>query len=357
MPLPPDHDRVQYAFRLGWALAELRGRYRPENHSPISAPSGARTDHALPLGEERSEAEQLIEIHHVLADLAQAVAVDDQAPDGAATFSQALDELGRRLRSGDTSTWPQITDLIYEWDASIQDRLAITSTQAAAYQLGRGMAEVYWALDPAVADPTAWCGWQFLLGDRRCATLTRLVSRLADYLDPLTPPAIRASVTAWHAVAADPRRRSQPDAVARLHQQGLLWRDLVRGERRPADLATAHGIRGRIGILIPVIRALHAQIAIGLAAIAALVVGATQVSVGHTDKTNIATALIGAIGLTSASLYARAKATANSLLDQIKTRYAHDRVSQAATIVPPRTTPHTPRQAFRATARQLGAGH
>jgi len=50
--------------------------------------------------------------------------------------------------------------------------------QSAAYRLGRGLAEVYWALNLAAAcDPLTPDCWEFLPGEHRCAELTRLTGR------------------------------------------------------------------------------------------------------------------------------------------------------------------------------------
>ena len=69
---------------------------------------------------------------------------------------------------GEAGLIPKNTELLYGFDAHIQDTLAARAFgTASAYQLGRAVAETYWALDPTApaADPTSW---QFLLGpDRR----------------------------------------------------------------------------------------------------------------------------------------------------------------------------------------------
>jgi hypothetical protein len=52
----------------------------------------------------------------------------------------------------------------------------------------------------------------------------------------LTIPAVSISLDAWAEVATDSTWRDEPTARRWLFKQGLLWRDLIRGERRPADL-------------------------------------------------------------------------------------------------------------------------
>jgi hypothetical protein len=79
--------------------------------------------------------------------------------------------------------------------------------------------------------------WGFLFGAERRETVERLVARLSAYLGPLVTAAIDGSFAAWCQLAADANRREVGDARVSLYQQGLLWRDLIRGERQPLDLA------------------------------------------------------------------------------------------------------------------------
>ena len=64
-----DADSVIAAFRFGWAIAELRGRYRPAvSHAEeeIGTPGLLRKENALPLATERSDKEQRIEVMRVV---------------------------------------------------------------------------------------------------------------------------------------------------------------------------------------------------------------------------------------------------------------------------------------------------
>lgn len=79
---------VLSALRLGWSVAEMRGRNRPDG--PLGEVVGMpdHVDHPLPLRIERGKTELRIEIQSVVAELAQELRVDD-APDGT-SFSAAL---------------------------------------------------------------------------------------------------------------------------------------------------------------------------------------------------------------------------------------------------------------------------
>ena len=80
--------------------------------------------------------------------------------------------------------WTQLTQTLFYFDAQVQDTLSSTSdTQATAYLLGRGLAEAYWALDPAAGDGTV-TSWNFLLGGE---ALQRALSRSGTPLGLLQP--------------------------------------------------------------------------------------------------------------------------------------------------------------------------
>jgi hypothetical protein len=127
------------------------------------------------------------------------------AADASAAHAQA---------AGDPAAqWDALQELIFQFDAHIQDApLALgPDTVASGYQLGRALAEPYWALDPALDTSNNAAAWQFLLGDIRCSEIGRLAGRLGAYLHPYTPAAIAGSVQIWKHVAADKAWRSRAD--------------------------------------------------------------------------------------------------------------------------------------------------
>jgi hypothetical protein len=132
--------------------------------------------------------------------------------------------------------WQEFADLLWRFDAHIQDRLSATSeTQACGYQLGRGLSETYWALD--LEQPGGPGCWSFLLGEPRCAELTRLVGRLAVYLSAYTAPAIAGSLEIWRQAAARPAWRG-PALVAEeaLYRQTRRWYELIILRQDPTTL-------------------------------------------------------------------------------------------------------------------------
>jgi hypothetical protein len=336
---PDDPSSVVAAFRFGWAIAELRGRYRPGVSHVEELPPGPavkRTEHALPLASERSPKEQRIEVFKIVAGLSEQLDLTFTDADGA-TMASKLDGPIRELDKEPEkhTAWNQLTETFYEWDAQVQDGLAMQPLRSAAYQLGRGLAETYWELDPDVADALDSRSWDVVLGEPRRLALKRSTARLSAYLEPLTIPAVCESLDAWGEVASEPAWRQQPNARRFLFRQGLLWRDLVRGERRPEDLTLTRGVIGRIGMILPVLRAFWPQILIGVLAVAALVVGASQLAAETGSKSgNTLLSILGGLGLTSASLYARAKAAATSTFDALRRAFEAERVGAAATLRP-----------------------
>ena len=103
-------------------------------------------------------------------------------------------------KSGDPAaeeTWLRPAHLLYRWDARVQDQLLSNSSEANAYELGRAVAEMYWALDLDATDRIQHgqriqlnpVSWAFLLVTV-AGNISRLLGRLASYFPPLTPAAV-----------------------------------------------------------------------------------------------------------------------------------------------------------------------
>lgn len=76
MPTPEDSPQALGALRLGWYVAEVRGRNRPGGRQPIADPMPNRLDHVLPMRIERTGPELRIEAQAVLGKLAGVLGVD-----------------------------------------------------------------------------------------------------------------------------------------------------------------------------------------------------------------------------------------------------------------------------------------
>src|SRR6266702_2728559 len=75
-------------------------------------------------------------------------------------------------------------------------------------------------------------GWTFLLGDRRCAELSRLVGRLSAYLNTYTGPAIVGSIEIWKVFARDAvfdKNQAEQVRVAQntVREQIRRWYELI----------------------------------------------------------------------------------------------------------------------------------
>jgi hypothetical protein len=350
-------------MRLGWMVAEVRGRYRLGDDSRLQAsPPLDRTGRALPLANERSAAEQRIEAEVVLGTLANTHEIDfdaqnaqadgglgfgrDPLPKDHATASEYLTKLAVDLaaarKASDAATtatvWAAMTELFYRWDARIQDELASGSFgMASAYQLGRGLAEVYWALDPAAADASSE-SWDHLLGDERYNTLATLLRRCSPTLPNLTAETITACLEQWKAVAADPAWRSGKTAVPALGLQAGVWRDLLLTGNEPQTLLATDQVLKRAQSLRPLIGSFIVEgggLLIGLAAVAAAILCATLLGSGMWKAVGgVAFGILGAFGVTSSALLARVKAIGQGLLEEVRAKVTADAVIVTATYLP-----------------------
>jgi hypothetical protein len=376
---PFDTELVRYAFRLGWVIAELRGRYRPDRfgkREPGNQSAFLRKDFELPLSNERSQTEIRIELFDAAEDLSRELKLDPCDEDGHTLLEQIkpLMEAMKTEGADRPALWkgsqhkPGLAYHFFKWDAQNQDELVLGATQAAAYQLGRGLAETYWALHPE-RPPHEMGSWESVLGERRRDTLLRLSGRLSAYIGPLVLAAIDESVRAWSALATTtdpPRQRElaiqedpiQKDSIQdRLFRQGLLWRDLIRGERQPEDLLTNPDLNApapttvwkELQLYRLAADSLKGPLIGGLAGAALLTLGAYALANGtsHTGLT-AAISVLGALGLTSAGLYAKAKTQITSLFSNLSQKVKQERIRQAANLCPipidkqPQKEPTTP---------------
>jgi hypothetical protein len=335
---PTDQELTVKTFWLGWDVAELRGRCRPDFVHVNPPPSSPRIAHALPLANERSEREQELQLVQEMEELAAQLSLSAPGHEAAPPL-MTIWELRRGSWNAEESqaeVWNRISESFYRWDASIQDALLMKPARAAAYQLGRGLAETYWALDPSIGDSNDWRSWGFLLGQRRCQRMKQLVARISAFTDPMTPLVVWTSLDTWQEVAASKPWRDQQDARSRLYQQGVLWRDLIRGEQRPSDLVHTRGEVARIAVLPSVLKNFRWEIIIAGVAAAGLAVAGTAVAQGSSSWGSTIAVFLSGIGLTAAGLFARAKATATSLVEQLNQEVAKAQIARAGTCVPTR---------------------
>lgn len=345
-PEPPDKQRVLRALRLGWALAETYGRLR--RGGPLSELTPTRREHALPLGDERSWREQTIETETIVARVAERLGLDfelselsERYGDGKAAsrlaeLSRAIHAARKASRSAEIDVrWDEIAELLYHWDARIQDTLAADSfAVASGYQLGRGLAEIYWGLESrAHADDQR--SWEFLLGRSRLEQLERLLTRLAAYFEPGTANGIKASLEAWEDVAHDRTIRSSAETLNALHEQLRVWHDVLLVGQVPEARIAPQDMLKRARRLTPVLRSFVPEASLGLLSLASALAAAVLFAVGN-ESHAIAPVLsvLSFFGVTTAGTGVKAKNAAHSLFAQLRQAMDADLIKQALTLPP-----------------------
>lgn len=368
---PSDAQDVAVALRLGWAAAELRGRFwkRVREPSPGLLDPVLAKDHSLPLEDERSPLERLFEAEAVVRVLATQLGLDfplstlsnqtpppnpgaglaDQAPPPTADppasvrlmgFTKTLvaRPAGATLAGGSSAmtAWDGFSEFLFAWDARIQDTLAAASfSQSAAYQLGRGLGEVAWNLDPSVADADDPHGWRFLLGPRRRKELERLLDRLMLYFGPLTVSGLKASLEAWGMVAQDNAITTRKDAEAHLVDQSHIWRNLLIGGQDPQSYVKPHARNQRMRGIELVLRTFWPQMLVALIGILAVAAGAYMLTQTEGDRpVGAVLGVLGSFGVTTATIVAKSKESVLQVFSRMRQLYYTDLVMAAVTRVP-----------------------
>jgi hypothetical protein len=254
--------------------------------------------------------------------------------------------------SGTADDWDALEELIYKFDAHIQDTLIGKSdTMASGYQLGRALAECYWALDPDLpAEPETWASWTFLLSQERCDEIGRLLGRLTPYFHPYTAAAIAGSVQVWRGVAKSPEWRTA--AYPTLYRQIRAWYELVLMKQDPTTLIKPYKLLTNYRLVWRTLRGFWVQLLTAALAAGAVAVFAwllTKPSFGSWLKTLLAA--LGIAGFSVAGLAAKVKNDAQATLTRLKQDAYTDLITEAITTAPlpprsvqaPRSGPIRPR--------------
>ena len=439
-----DAHHVLSALRLGWSVAEMRGRNWPDGPPGEVIGMPDRLDHPLPLRIERGKTELRIEIQSVVAELARELRVDE-APDGtrysatlgdqakllahvraakaadalrqacdilttapadteaarkaltaglaaqqavlarrrqalaAKQFSRAPEtavqleqaccageEAGQaaleqviethmnqgpqaaaqaityhenKLADAARQVWAELAELIWQFDAHAQDRLAaLSERQAIGYQLGRGLADTYWAHEPGQQQGSASLG--FLLGERRCGELSRLTGRLAAYMGEYTAPAIAGSLEVWKAVVSTPAWLGQADqadqAAAALYSQIRRWYELIILGQDPTTLIAPAAFIRDYRLLARALKIFWPELAATIFGLAALITLVFLVNTGGTAAwAKTLSGVLAVIGLSLAGLTGTLKNSAQALLKRLRQDAYTDLVAIAVQTAPP----------------------
>lgn len=346
MTRPADGRRVVTAIRLGWAVAEVRGRNRPDALPALSVPvPDPGRGHPLPLGIERSRTQCRVAAQAGLIYLARELHVDC-GPDRAsfaADVDQAAHDLHiarcapRSARAGAQAecAWQALSKLIWQFDAHIQDQLAAASgTESAGYQLGRGLAETYWALDPVA--PAGWASWAFLLDKKRCNELMLLTGRLSAYMQPFSAAAIAGSLEVWQRVAGDREWRRQPTTVEDLYRQIRNWYELVVLDQDPTKLIQPYRLLKDWRVVCKAATIFLPQLLLAALGLGAVVVLPFALGAGHSQRWLAAlTSVLAAVGLTTSALTAKLKSASQALTTRLKQDTYTDLIAESITTASP----------------------
>lgn len=375
---PTDLERVRQALNLGWSVAELRGRLRYGHVEPPGTVDYQfpREIHALPLGGEHSLVEQQIATRVAVGLLAQPFGLDGplwkrKEPSASETIKALAMELESKLDAAEKSghpvarpdtypadsevakAWDEIADAIYYWDEQIKDGFGVSAELLAAYQLGRGLSEAFWALNPEAPEPAAKPtlkstasppdpgSWEFLLGPRRLLMLGSYVKLLEGALTPLSVPAVQGPLTRWCGLVAGNQVRSRSDeALVALRGQLQNWRDVLLGSRDPTSFAKHFGFRLALRQALRVMQTLPLETALAGAGVALLALAGYALGADTSNKgLAVFASVLGFFGVTGAGLLAKAKAQAAVLSGHLREAFYRDVVAAQATVLPKGTKP------------------
>ncbi len=271
-----------------------------------------------------------------LATLKQVIATIQQAPPAGAgqAGATAIREQLQAIDNAAQGPWADLAELIWRFDAHIQDQLdASSEDQATAYQLGRGLAETYWALDPDQVSGST--GWTFLLGRERCYELARLAGRVSAYFCEFTAPAIAGSIEVWKEVAKTPDWRAVPKADAALYQQSRRWYELLILGQDPTTMIKPGAILKDYRAILRTLRLFWPQLAATVVGLAFLVVLLVLLGVGGSTWLKTLSGVVAGVGLSVAGISGTLKNSAQAILKRLRQDAYCDLVAFAVQTAPP----------------------
>jgi hypothetical protein len=359
-------DEAAQALRMGWVMAELRGRLDPKS---TSAPVGKIDPPTLVLDAagERNVVEGQIEATKILSslgsleltkiDISTLSREDKWDPEPTPGLALTTPDMLRHLvcgliyatapdkihdvhstlttaplteeesELGKAEWWERIQWFMWAWDEALQDQLSAHKFgTASAYELGRGLSESYWALNERSHDSHAH--WGFLLGKDRVNGLCDLSRRLAPVFSEYTAPAVVASVTRWGEVAKAPDTYDDPTAA--LAEQALIWRDLLVTGRDPLTLVPADKLEAAARDPRPIIKAFRWELLAALVLAAGLALSLTYFS----SEARSALAALAAVGISASAIVSWIKSRAQSVASRIGSAVDQSVVDQAVTRLP-----------------------
>lgn len=332
--------RQQAVAAANRVLAAARQHLAPAVRHPDQAQAEAESARTvaevaaqLELACRDGEAAGVAALEQVIGVLRQAIAA---SPQGAA---QAGIDCIRQCQQGFADaaqrTWADLAELIWQFDAQAQDRLAAFSErQAIGYQLGRGLADTYWALDPG--QPSGSTSWSFLLGERRCDELSRLTGRLAAYMAEYTAPAIAGSLEVWKDVVRTPAWFGDPhQADLALYSQIRRWFELIILGQDPTTLIGPAAVMRNYHTLGRALKLFWPELVATIVGLCFLITLLLLINVGAAGWAKTLSAILAAVGFSLAGLAGTLKNSAQALLKRLRQDAYTDLVALAVQTAPP----------------------
>jgi hypothetical protein len=298
-----------------------------------SARAAAQTAVQLELACRDGEAAGVAALEQVIGVLRQATAA---SPETAAQAGiDCIRQCQQVIAAAAHRPWADLAELIWQFDAHAQDRLAaISESQAIGYQLGRGLADTYWALDPGQASGSA--SWSFLLGERRCDELSRLTGRLAAYMGEYTAPAIAGSLEVWKEVARTPAWLGDPrQADLALYSQIRRWFELIILGQDPTTLIGPAAVMKNYHTLGRALKLFWPELVATIVGLGFLITLLFLINVGAAGWAKTLSAILAAVGFSLAGLTGTLKNSAQALLKRLRQDAYTDLVAQAVQTAPP----------------------
>jgi hypothetical protein len=256
-----------------------------------------------------------------------------QGPEAAA---EAITQHQQELAAAARQPWADLAELMWQFDAHVQDRLAaLSESQAIGYQLGRGLADTYWALDPERQHGSA--GWSFLLGGRRCDELSRLTGRLAAYMGEYTAPAVAGSLEVWKSVVSTPAWLGDPRQTGQaLYSQIRRWYELIILGQDPTTLIAPAAFIRDYRLLARALKIFWPELAATVVGLAALITLLVLVNTGGAAAwAKTLSGVLAIVGLSLAGLTGTLKNSAQALLRRLRQDAYTDLVAVAVQTAPP----------------------